>query len=107
MANPFSVFKGVVRGKTIELESEPGLPEGQEVTVTVKPVVVPDPSAPPPFSAESQRRWEEAWAQVKDLPPGEGLRRSAGGWAEDAEELDQYLEWARQQRRGDRREHEP
>jgi uncharacterized protein (DUF433 family) len=34
----------------------------------------------------------------------EGLRRSFGGWAEDAEELDKYLEWARAQRRVHRRE---
>ena len=29
----------------------------------------------------------------------EGMRRSFGGWAEDAEELDQYLDWTRQQRK--------
>ena len=29
----------------------------------------------------------------------EGLRRSFGGWAEDAEELDKYLDWTRQQRK--------
>jgi hypothetical protein len=34
----------------------------------------------------------------------EGLRRSFGGWAEDAEELDKYLEWTRQQRKLRRRE---
>lgn len=28
-----------------------------------------------------------------------GLRRSFGAWAEDAEELDKYLEWTRQQRK--------
>jgi hypothetical protein len=33
-----------------------------------------------------------------------GLRRSFGAWAEDAEELDQYLEWTRQQRKINRRE---
>src|SRR5215210_8762781 len=98
MVNPFSVLKGIVRGKTIELESEPGLPDGQEVTVTVKPVIVPDPSSPPPPLTEAERRWKEAWAQSKDLPPGEGLRRSAGGWAEDAEELDEYLKLCRQLR---------
>jgi hypothetical protein len=72
--------KGVIRGKTIELEREPGLPDGQEVTVTVQP-------ADPP-----------------KLAPGEGLRRSAGGWADDAEGLDEYLEWNRQQRKLGRRE---
>jgi uncharacterized protein (DUF433 family) len=34
----------------------------------------------------------------------EGLRQSCGGWAEDAEELDRYLEWTRQQRKISRRE---
>ena len=33
-----------------------------------------------------------------------GLRQSFGGWAEDAEELDKYLEWTRQQRQVPRRE---
>ena len=28
-----------------------------------------------------------------------GLRRSFGGWVEDAEELDKYLGWTRQQRK--------
>ncbi len=76
------VVKGVVHGKTVELEREPGLPDGQEVTVTV-----------------------QAAAQVEPkLPPGEGLRRSFGGWADEAEELDKFLEWNRQQRKRGRRE---
>ena len=75
--------KGVIRGKMIELEREPGLPDGQEVSVTVEPVPTPR------------------------LAPGEGLRRSFGAWAEDAEELDKYLEWNRQQRKIGRRELEP
>jgi uncharacterized protein (DUF433 family) len=33
-----------------------------------------------------------------------GLRQSCGAWAEDAEELDEYLEWTRQQRKIGRRE---
>jgi uncharacterized protein (DUF433 family) len=33
-----------------------------------------------------------------------GLRRSIGAWAEDAEELDKYLEWTRQQRKIKRQE---
>jgi uncharacterized protein (DUF433 family) len=32
------------------------------------------------------------------------IRRTAGAWAEDAEELDKYLEWTRQQRKVSRRE---
>ena len=34
----------------------------------------------------------------------EGLRSSFGGWAEDAEELDKYLEWTRHNRKLSRRE---
>jgi uncharacterized protein (DUF433 family) len=32
------------------------------------------------------------------------IRRTAGAWAEDAEELDEYLAWTRQQRKTGRRE---
>jgi hypothetical protein len=70
------VFKGVVHRKTIELDHEAGLPDGQLVMVTLQP------------ANEGQK-----------LPPGEGLRRSAGAWAEDAEKLDKYLDWIRQQRK--------
>jgi hypothetical protein len=73
-----SMIRGVVRGKIIELPEETGLPEGQEVSVTLEPIV----------------RSEAAI---------EGLRRSAGGWADEAEELDKYLEWNRQQRKASRR----
>ncbi len=96
-----STIRGVIRGKTIELQTEPGLPDGQEVTVTVAPVETPPRSF---LSEENQRRWEEACAQVKDLSPEEAQRRSAGAWAEDAEELDEFLEWNRQQRKLGRRE---
>jgi len=71
------VVKGILRGKTIELERAPGLPDGQVVTVTV----------------------ESADEGGVNLPPGEGLQRSAGAWSDDAEALDQYLEWTRQQRK--------
>ena len=42
-------IKGVIHGKTIELESEPGLPEGEVVSVIVR----------------------------RMLPAGEGIRQSA------------------------------
>jgi hypothetical protein len=80
-----AIFKGVIHGRTIELEQELGLPDGQSVTVTVQP------------SAENQRR----------LPPGEGIRRSAGGWDDDPEGLDEYLKLLRQQRDQDRPPIEP
>ena len=81
MSSESVTTRGVVRGKTIELEREPGLPDGKQVKVTMEPA-----------------------DKGSDLPPGEGLRRSAGAWADDAEGLDKYLEWNRQQRKMGRRE---
>jgi hypothetical protein len=77
-------IKGVVQGRTIQLEREPGLPDGQKVTVTMKPA-----------------------DDHGEAAPGEGLKRGFGGWAEDGKELDEYLEWSRQQRRRSRKELEP
>lgn len=77
-----TVFRGIVHGKTIELDQELGLPEGQSVQVTVQPM----PTA---------------------TPTGEGLQRAFGGWSEDAEELDDFLEWNRNQRKQGRREINP
>jgi hypothetical protein len=80
MTNNHAVLKGVVHGKTIELDDETGLPDGQSVSVTVQPV------------------------QETRLPPGEGIRRSAGAWADDIDELDEFLDWNQQQRKVGRRE---
>lgn len=77
-------IKGVVHGKIIELAEEPGLPDGQEVSVTVAPV---SGSTSPTSSLAL-----------------ESLRRAAGAWADDPEELARYLEWNRQQRKGSRPE---
>ena len=77
--NTPALLKDVITG-TIELDQEPGFPHVQEVYVFIDPT------------------WLEPNTQGK-LPPGEGLRRAFGAWAEDAEELDKYLEWARQQRK--------
>lgn len=77
-------LKGVIHGKVIELEDEPGLPDGQEVSVTLEPVSSPtSPTSPEALAA---------------------LRRAAGAWAGDDQELDRYLEWNRQQRNGSRPE---
>jgi len=75
-----SVFRGTIHGKVIELDQLPDLPDGQQVNVVVQPT------------------------NGIGLPPGEGLRRSAGAWADDAEELEKYLDWTRQQRKRGRRE---
>jgi predicted DNA-binding antitoxin AbrB/MazE fold protein len=60
----------------IELEGDLNLPEGQQVTVIVQPV----------------------------LSPEEAIRQSFGGWAEDAEELDKFLEGLRRDRQQERPE---
>ena len=98
-----SALRGVIHGRTIELESEPGLPDGQQVSVTVE--VKEEPCVTP--LTDMQRRWAEAEKEVANLLPGEGLKRSFGGWAEDAEELDKYLEENRRLRKLDRPEIEP
>ena len=85
MTASITEVRGRVRGKMIELDEETGLPDGQAVAVTVLPLT------------EGRRR----------LPPGEGLRRAFGAWADDAEELDEYLAWNRQQRKIGRPEIEP
>ncbi|MEI8020698.1 MAG: hypothetical protein WCH39_21020 [Schlesneria sp.] len=75
-------LKGVIHGRTIELEQEAGFSDGQEVSVSVEPVL----PATSPTSAEALT----------------ALHRAAGAWADDAEELDRYLEWNRHQRKGNR-----
>ena len=85
MEKPPAVFDGVVHGKTIQLATEPGLPDGQAVSVIVRPLAPGGENA----------------------LPGEGLRRAFGGWAEDGPELDRFLDWTRQQRALRRSETDP
>ena len=135
-----TAFQGVVHGKTIELEQELGLAEGQRVAVAVRIVdeppawlgrLVVDPAVNPGTLviqgtrllvddlvrlAEEHRNDRELSQLHPELTPADleairqyarvpaGLRQSFGGWAEDAEELDEYLKWTRQQRKTRRRE---
>ncbi|MBL8799088.1 MAG: hypothetical protein JNM56_34700 [Planctomycetia bacterium] len=80
-----TVFRGIVRGKTIELDQEPALPSGQEVAVLLQPL--PSPATAP-----------------TDWAAREALRRAAGSWAAEAEAVEQFLDWNRQQRQSNRRE---
>jgi hypothetical protein len=73
------IIKGVVRGRTIELEREPGLPDGQVVSVLLRPAAT----------------------------TGDGLRRAFGAWSDDAGELDAFLEQVRRDRDGQRPEPTP
>jgi hypothetical protein len=68
------IVRGTVHGKTIQLEEDLGVAEGQEVKVQVD-------IGPPP------KRW------------GDGIRRSAGGWA-DYPEMDAIMDEIYRQRRG-------
>jgi uncharacterized protein (DUF433 family) len=135
-----TLLKGVIHGRTIELEQEPELPDGQRVSVQVQPEEPPpkwlerftvDPSialgkllirgtrllAEDVAQLVEQGRSDEelrslhpeltaedvdAVRQYAKVPTG--LRSSFGGWAEDAEELDEYLEWTRHNRKLKRRE---
>ena len=69
-------LRGVIHGNTIELEQEHGLPEGQGVTVTIRPL----------------------------LPPGEGIRQSGGTWADAGDDLEDWLQEMQRSRREDRPE---
>jgi hypothetical protein len=68
---------GTVHGRTIELAEDPGVADGQEVELQLKVV-------------RSGQRW------------GDGIRRSAGGWA-DYPEMDDIMEKIHQQRKLERR----
>jgi hypothetical protein len=81
MSETKPMMRGVVHGKTIELEEEPGLPDGQPVTVTVQPV-----------------------SQQEQLASGEGIRESAGAWADAGDEVDAWLEEMRRSRQLERPE---
>jgi hypothetical protein len=76
------MIRGFVRGKTIELDDDTGLPDGQKVAVTVRPLT----------------------CDQQTLTAGEGLKRAFGGWADDAEDLDEFLEWNRRHRKVSRAE---
>ena len=68
---------GTVHGRTIELDEDPGVAEGQQVEVQVK-LVSP----------------AKAW--------GDGIRRSAGGWA-NYPELDAVMAKIQRERELERR----
>ncbi len=68
---------GVIRGKTIELDEDPGLAEGQDVEIILK-------------TAPTQRTW------------GEGILRTAGALADDPY-WDDIMEQIHQDRKRNRR----
>lgn len=72
--------KGIIRGKTIELVQPTSLPDGSEVNVSIE---ITNGSAHNKLTA---------------------LQQAFGGWADDTEGLDAFLEWNRQQRKQSRPE---
>ncbi len=140
MSQQATLFHGIVHGKTIELEQEPGLAEGQRVQIEIRPVAEPRAEPLPPDESpawlerlevdptvapgkllikgtrllaedltrliEEGRSDDERQRLHPDLTPEDweairnyarlpvALRRSFGAWADDAEDLDQFLEEA-------------
>lgn len=135
-------IQGVIHGRTIELETEPGLPDGQTVSVDIRP------AATSTAAAEQASPW---WLERLEVNPGlrrgkfavkgtrvlvdplveaieagrsghdllrehpemtqqdldavreyakvpPAMRRSFGAWADEAEELDAYLDVTRKDR---------
>ena len=75
----FRTLRGVVHGRTVELTEDLGVPDGEEVEITIKAVPTPEP-----------------W--------GEGLRRCAGAFAADwTDEDDRILDAIHQERKQDTR----
>jgi hypothetical protein len=72
-----NIISGIIHGKTIELDEETGLLDGQRVTLIV---------------------------QTIPTDHNEGLKRAFGGWQDDAADLDAYLDWNRERRKFSRTE---
>jgi uncharacterized protein (DUF433 family) len=143
-----ATIHGVIHGKTIELDREPGLDDGQEVSVEIRPIMrkatQTDQPAPPwwleqldvdptvrrgKFVVKGTTLLADALVDQLDIGKTDSellrahpeltptavaalreyaklpieMRRSFGAWAEDSEELDEYLEWTRQHRKVSRR----
>jgi hypothetical protein len=76
-------LRGVIHGRTIVLDEEPGLPDGAAVAVRVS----------------------EASETLTDEERLERLKRAAGAWKdEDEAELDEFIKWTYDQRKIDRPE---
>lgn len=69
-----TVLTGIIHGKTLELDHDTGFPDGERVSVVIQPQ--PQPK----------------------LPPGEGLLRAFGGWSDDPEGVDRFIEEVRRLR---------
>lgn len=69
-------IKGIAHGRTIELERDSGVPDGQAVSVVLRPM----------------------------LPRGDGLRKAFGSWRHDGEGLESFVREMYENRQDDRPE---
>jgi hypothetical protein len=76
MSSDVSQLRGVVHGRTIELDEAIDLPDGQAVVVSLRPL-----------TAHAEAIW-----------------RTAGAWSDDAKELDAFRAEMRRSRQMDRGE---
>jgi len=74
------VLRGIVHGKSIELEHPLSIPDGSEIELVVKPI---------PISAEQRQQ---------------RLKAIFGCCEADGEDLDNFLDWNREQRKHGRPE---
>ena len=80
MSKTTEVLRGIVHGKSIELEHPLPMPDGSEIELMVKRI---------PISAEQRKQRLEA---------------IFGSCETDAEDLDDFLDWNREQRKHSRPE---
>ncbi|MCC6509438.1 MAG: hypothetical protein IT423_10040 [Pirellulaceae bacterium] len=79
MADTTESFQGILQGQSIKLDRPPSLPDGSKVNVTVRK------------------------AKLSASERADKLKELFGGCAEDASDLDRYMDWNHQQRRLNRR----
>ena len=106
------VLQGVVHGQTIELAEDLGVADGCRVEVVVR---IPQLPGPPPgwkpdgnqtaagmmaadWTDEDDRILEEIYQDRKHEPRGDGIRKSAGGWA-NYPELDAVMQQIHEERK--------
>lgn len=84
MANDERTLRGVVHGNIVALFDDPGLPDGEVVSVIMKPCEM---------TPEEQR--------------DSGLVKSFGAWADDPQGVDEFVKWTYEQRKLGRPDLEP
>ncbi len=83
-----TTIQGVIHGKTIELEKEPGLPDGQAVSVTIQRIE-PRPAESKPEDIPRVELWMDRLVFDPIIPSGE---RIVKGTSLEAEALVTELE---------------